>query len=376
MDSVTAFAPRRTESLASVGTANPDAHKTLAVTATYRLSEEGRKASLLAGGDGRALQQLTVDVPVNRLHLVHVDLEGGACLKLHPRYETDGNQRVVRIDDMRTYDAPPAIDDLFRDAARNHQLEQTYEAERRAAKERKRDEYHDRRTKIAEAFLADPGQRALVHPTPTPKRCYLGAENGRRVLFDANTDVGIARNVPAEAHRRFRADLRLRRERNLGDRAAQLALHEVKTRVIADFIAKHGTAEQRSRQDAGVLPIREAVEAITDHAFAALGDRPQYVRDGAEALQAHLRKIPEFADVVVMPQDVQVTGSDVEHMTAAQWALVNEYRSLLPDATVTLRAHKIAWRRDPGQALPPIFGVLVTQRIEPFTLRREYAAVL
>ena len=51
-------------------------------------------------------------------------------------------------------------------------------------------------------------------------------------------------------------------------------------------------------------------------------------------------------------------------------------RSLLPDATVTLRAHKIAWRRDPGQALPPVFGVLVTQRVEPFTLRREYAAVL
>jgi hypothetical protein len=376
MDTVTAFAPRRAESLASAGAApDPDAHKTLEVTATYRLSEEGRKASLLAAGDGRALQQLTLHVPVNRLHLVSVDLEGVACLKLRPRYETDSNQRVVRIDDMPTYDAPPAIDDLFRDAARNHQLERAYEAERRAAKESRREAIQDLRTKIAQAFLADPDQRALVHPTPTRERCYLSAANGRRVPFDVRIDVGQGREVPAEAHRRFRADLRTRRERGLQDRASQLALHEDKKRIVAAFIAEHGTPDQRSRLDAGVLPMREAVEAIADRTFAAIGDRPQYVRDGAEALQAHLRKIPEFADVVVMPRDVLVTSSDVEQMTAGQWALVNEYRSLLPDATVTMRAHKIAWRRDARQALPPVFGVLVTQRVEPFTLRREYAAV-
>jgi hypothetical protein len=153
-------------------------------------------------------------------------------------------------------------------------------------------------------------------------------------------------------------------------------LHEEKKRIVAAFIAEHGTSDQRSRLDAGVLPMREAVEAIADRTFAAIGARPQYVRDGAEALQAHLRRFPEFADVVVMPRDVLVTSADVEHMTAAQWALINEYRALLPDATVIMRAHKIAWRRDPRQALPPVFGVLVTQRVDPFTLRREYAAVL
>jgi hypothetical protein len=45
----------------------------------------------------------------------------------------------------------------------------------------------------------------------------------------------------------------------------------------------------------------------------------------------------------------------------------------LPDATVTLRMHKVAWKRDPRVSLAPLFGVLVTQRIEPFTFRREYA---
>ena len=120
--------------------------------------------------------------------------------------------------------------------------------------------------------------------------------------------------------------------------------------------------------------MREAVEAIADWTFAAVGVRPQYVRDGVEALQAHLRKIPEFADVVVMPRDLLISSADLEYMTAPHWALINEYRALLPEATIVMRVHKIAWRRDPRIALPPEFGVLVTQRVEPFTLRREYAA--
>src|SRR5438552_11963445 len=115
MDTVTAFA-RRQESVAPVATATVDANRTLAVTATYLLSEEGRKASLLAGGDGRAVQELTVQVPTNRLHLVSVDANGVARLKLRPRYEMDGEQRVVRIDAAPIYEAPPDIEDLFREA--------------------------------------------------------------------------------------------------------------------------------------------------------------------------------------------------------------------------------------------------------------------
>ena len=51
MDTVTAFAPRRQEAITSVLTLeNPETTKALAVKATYLLSEDGRKASLLAGG--------------------------------------------------------------------------------------------------------------------------------------------------------------------------------------------------------------------------------------------------------------------------------------------------------------------------------------
>src|SRR5438132_8525446 len=87
--------------------------RTLAVTAVYGLSEQGRKLSLLSGGDGRAVQQLTIHVPPNRLHLVSVDAEGVARLRLRPHYELDTNQQVVRTDATPTYDAPPDIETLF-----------------------------------------------------------------------------------------------------------------------------------------------------------------------------------------------------------------------------------------------------------------------
>jgi hypothetical protein len=373
MDTVTAFAPHRQEPGTPVATATIDAHRTLAVMATYLLSEDGRKASLLAGGDGRAVQELTIQVPTNRLHLVSVDANSVARLKLRPRYEMNGEQRVVRVDAPPTYDAPPDIEDLFREAARNHQLERSYETERRSAKAKRREADRDRRTELATAFLNDPTQRALVHPPPTTKRCYLMSERGR-VLFDATIDDAPARDVPFEAHRRFRADLRTRRDENLRRRAGQLALHEEKKRFIAEWITVHGTADQQARQAAGVLPMDEAVDAITDDAFSVLANHQRYVHDGIERLQQHLRQFQQHADAVVTREDLIVTSADVKEMTAAQWAMVEKIRSLLPQAAVTLRTHKLAWKRGTQGPTLTLYGVLVTSRVGPFTVRREYAA--
>ena len=104
---------------------------------------------------------------------------------------------------------------------------------RSLSRDHRRDADRDRRLKLAEEFLTEPSQRAMVHPVPTPKRCFMATASGR-VMFDAATDVGPARDVPREAYRRFRADLRARKEQNLKLRAEHLALHEEKTRVIAD----------------------------------------------------------------------------------------------------------------------------------------------
>src|SRR5215510_579752 len=368
MDTVTVISERRLEAVPS---APASSAKTLTVTATYLLSEEGRKASLLDGGDGKAVQQLSLEVPANRLHLVSVDAQGLARLKLRPRYQLDGDRGIVRIDASPTYDAPPDVEELFREAARNHQLERAYGAERQAAKIKRREGDQERRTAVARAFLSDPSKRAVTHPAPSPQRCVVETEQGR-IFFDAKTDVPPARDVPAEANRRFQADLRGRREQNLKTRADQLTRHEEKKNFAAEWIGAHGSPDQRARQAAGVFPIEEAIEAMAEQAFAPAANRRRYVPDAVSRIQAALDG--RGAGTPVSPSDISINGANAETMTAAQWTFVNEFRTLLPDATVVLRIHRISLKRDPSLSIPPAFGVLVTQRVGPFTVRREFDA--
>jgi len=52
---------------------------------------------------------------------------------------------------------------------------------------------------------------------------------------------------------------------------------------------------------------------------------------------------------------------------------VRHLKSMLPDAEVTLREHRLSWRRDSTQPSLTVFGALVTRQVGPFTLRREFA---
>lgn len=351
----------------------PEAARHLTVLAVYELTEAGRKASLLAGGDGRALQQLKVQVPANRLHLVAVDAHGTARLKLRPRFEMDAEQRVNRKDAAPTYDAPPTLEALFQDAARNHQLERVYQAERNLARLKRREAEQARRTEIAEAFLADKSRRALVHPTPSPTRCSLVSDQGR-ILFDIATDVGVARNVPAEAHRRFRADLAAKKEKNVRERAEQLALHEEKRKFIGEWIGRHGTTDQRERQAAGLLSMKEAVEAIADAEFAPLSKQPMYQRNGTAALEAYLHGFVEHREVVLNSPDLAVLSADSMVATPEQWRLLREISNCLPCSSARLRVHRLWCRRIGESPSLTVSTVLVTLRLGPLVLRREFSA--
>jgi hypothetical protein len=358
---------------AAPGAVAADIDRTVSVIATYQLSEDGRKACLLSGGDGRAVQKITMDVPASRLHLVTVDAEGVARLKLRPHYRFDASQEVIRVDTPPTYDAPPTNEELLKEAARNHQLERAYVAERTASRTKRREAGRELRDRIAQQFLNDRTQRALVHPVPTPDRCYMGAPQGR-VRFDVNSDEGPARQVPPEAHRRFRADLRARAERRQQERAAQLAVFEEKKRVAAEWIASRGTPEQQARHAAGLLPIAEVVDLMTDEIFRPLSRWPTYPLDGAERLQAHLRQFPEHANATLNVRDLAITVSDSQTASAEQWALVQQLRDALPGAIVTLRAHRLGWKGRDKAPTVMVFGARVKYKFGPFTLCREFAA--
>src|SRR5262245_32053667 len=117
MDAIAHAATRPLDSsLHTVATSAPaipvESVRTLSVTADYRLSEVGRKASLLNRGNGRAEQHVKISVPLPRLHLVHVDANGVARLKLRPQFKVSTDQRVIKIKLAPVYDHPPTIDEL------------------------------------------------------------------------------------------------------------------------------------------------------------------------------------------------------------------------------------------------------------------------
>ena len=339
----------------------------VSVSVVYHLSEAGRKASLMAGSDGKGVQHLTVQVPATRLHLVTVGLSGKARLKLQPHFERVDGQ-VLRHDDPPVFDAPPTVDELFHLAALNHELAREF----RSSRTESRDVHRERRAEVARAFLGDASQRAMVRPAPTPRRCYLATSWGR-VMFDGVLDKGVAGDVPREAHRRFRADERLRKEAHLKRRAEDQALYQEKTRVVAEWLAAHGSEDQRGRHAAGLLPIEEVVDALADEAFASVADLPRYPLDGAERLQVHVRGLTGNPAVVVTPADLKIIGMDATEATAAEWAVMQQLKKRLPDADVKLREHRLSWRRDAALPELSIFGVLATRRVGPFIVRREFA---
>ena len=370
METVTRFVDRQSGSLSAASTPGADTARTLSATASYLLSEDGRKASLLSGGDGRSVQQITLQVPPNRLHLVSVDRQGVARLKLRPRFEMDATG-IVRIDTAPMYDVPPTVDELYRAAAKNHELEAAYHAQRTALKAKRTDDDRVRRQSLAETFFADKGLRAASHPPPTPKTCYVVTERGG-VLFDVSTDQGLAKDVPPEAHRRFRADQRAYQEKVRQDQIAQAALHEEKKQFIAEWISINGTEEEKARHASGVLPMAEAIARISDQVFAAVDTRPVYVHDGAQRLQKFIRQCTGSADVVVTPADVVARSAHAIMASAEEWAAIRDIQERLPEANVVLRHHLLLSRRHQGVPSLVIIGALVTLKHGPFVLRREY----
>jgi hypothetical protein len=85
-----------------------------------------------------------------------------------------------------------------------------------------------------------------------------------------------------------------------------------------------------------------------------------------------LRQFSQYAKVVVTKTDLLVTSENAEKANEAQWALTQELQKLLPDAELTLRLHRLAWKKDPLAPTLTQFGVLVTLNVGPFKLRREY----
>ena len=89
-------------------------------------------------------------------------------------------------------------------------------------------------------------------------------------------------------------------------------------------------------------------------------------------MQEQLRQLPGHADVIVSASEVSVVTRLLPTATAIQWSLVNEIRSIIPGAQVQLRERSLAWTRDAHAPRLRLVSALVTTRVGPVLLRREF----
>lgn len=362
---------RRLESPLHAVSPGSDAQRTLKVWAEYRLSEAGRKASLLNGGNGRTRQKVTLTLPATRLHLVRVDATGVARLKLRPQFQLNADQRIVLVDERPVYDHPPTLDELLQDAARNHELERGFYGQKTTTQATRHEAYRAWLEETARDFLADLTRRAMIHPAPTARRCQLVTPRGP-ISFDATEMTGLARQVPLEACRRFQNDLRIRNGHAAMQREHDVVVNAERRLAMAEWVAAHGTPDQRERFAVGMLPRAEWLAAVADSTFAPLTPLSMYDADGAACLQGFLRQLPAYQSVIVTKADYRVITRVLPTATPVQWEWVQWIRRAIPQAKVHLRERELVWTRDASVPRHRTPTILVTTKVGCLTLRHEF----
>jgi hypothetical protein len=337
---------------------------TITATAVIQLSASGRRASLLAGSDGRRTQRRILQLSAADAELIQVNTRGEATLTLTPRIVATSSG-LLRRRDMPEYDNMPSDEQLLADARAQASLRRAYDTQRRAALDAAKEAF-------AQEFMRDDARRALVHPPPTPQRC--ACRQDRRLLIFRDTDVGLAAAVPVEAHRRFRADLASRARTNRARREHELATYHAKRAFMATWIGEHGSDDQRARLAAGRLADAEMYEAIADRVFAPLHSYPRYTHHAHGDLVARYQRENEAPPPRIVPEQVRIESSLVVHLTAPQWTGLTAMQAALPAATFSVRRYRIYWSERPGRQDPQLvqLTVLAKYRLSPLTLVRSF----
>src|ERR1700676_3208043 len=91
---------------------------------TYLYDEEGQKQSLMAGGDGKAEQEMEVEVPPQDMHLMRITSDGSLLA------DATGQPRLSGGEDYYRFSNVVSAEDLLAHLRENREKRLQYAAER------------------------------------------------------------------------------------------------------------------------------------------------------------------------------------------------------------------------------------------------------
>jgi hypothetical protein len=213
--------------------------KTMGMTIkiNYRLSETGRRASLLAGGTGRERQSIEVAATPELLAIASIDADGAASYDLTDEYSLveDPSAEALKVAAARK---------AGKERAEAERLMRV--SEQRAIADREHAERKDRITRVVDLMATIPASEWALHTT-YGKTPYL-----REVTPNPGPDhvSALADELPTEARASAEIELSRRKKEEADRKAAEAAA------VIAErdaWILAHGSTRLQKGFAAGLV---------------------------------------------------------------------------------------------------------------------------
>lgn len=233
------------------------------ITVTYKLSPAGQRASLIAGGDGRAVQSVDIEATPELLALANVDRDGKASISLttegvlrddRPVFGRLGRARYEQspFEAAIAFDSPPA--DLGQWIIENHARAQVEKARVRAELEMEAAAAEKQRRQEAEAAV-----RAFLDGSRFRSATI---EEGRVRLYTNDDRTGITESLSSSD---FAAELLPQLQAKADQIAAEVkarkaaAEEAVKREIeeeraaVAAWVQEHGSERLKKCAEAGML---------------------------------------------------------------------------------------------------------------------------
>ena len=335
-------------------------------TVFYSLSEAGRKASLLAGGDGREQQTISGELTADNIDLFAIDDGGiaraaiGDLVMEHPRgYDNPGFWKSGRSSPLQ--DAPPtweqavlAVQDAA-STARAKAAEKAVAEEAAMAQERMNIAHNA--AIVAEwerGLLADPAARM-------PGNTYTGG-----VSHEIYTQLRFPPYLNDILSAGFRSEMRRRKEADEAEAARGKAdALKVQLALVSEFVATHGTASQIMRYEAGLLPSLELKELIAADLFSGLAEFPRY---------AKMRAICGGGAENEDDEHVEFSNQEATEVPPDTWDTYQAIKAAAGESvSIEIRLHHGRCECE-GVPVQERFGVKVVKALGSRNIAREFAA--